>query len=260
MRRSAWIVLLAAVAVVPAAAQKPARKLIDLTHAFSSESIYWPTADGFRLKTDAEGVNEKGYYYSAYSFSAAEHGGTHMDAPVHFARGMPSIDRIPLERLWGPGVLVDVQQQAAADRDYQVTEGDLTAWETRNGRIPDGCMLMIRTGWGSFYPDKEKYLGTAQRGEAAVANLHFPGLHPKAAEWIVRNRAISAIAIDTASIDYGQSQLFETHRVLYEKGIFAIENVAHMDRLPVKGFEVIALPMKIEGGSGAPVRIIAVLP
>jgi kynurenine formamidase len=242
-----------------APAQNTGRKLIDLTHSFSAESIYWPTAEDFRLKTDSEGINEKGYYYSAYSFAAAEHGGTHMDAPVHFAKGMPTIDQIPLNRLMAPGVLVDVREQAAGNADYQVAEKDLTAWEGRNGRIPDGCILLLRTGWGRFYPDKKKYLGTDRKGTAAVAELHFPGLSPAAAAWIVANRGVSAIGIDTASIDYGQSQMFETHRTLYKEGIFAIENIARMEVLPARGFEIIALPMKIQGGSGAPVRIVAVL-
>ena len=238
-------------------AQKPARRLIDLTYSFSSQTIYWPTAEGFRLRTDAEGMTGKGYWYSAYSYAASEHGGTHLDAPVHFAKGMPTVDKIPLERLVAPGVLVDVQKQAAANRDYQITAQDLIDWEKQHGRIPDGCILLFRTGWGKFYPDKLKYLGTDQKGQVAVAALHFPGVSPAAARWIVANRRISGIGIDTASIDYGQSQLFETHQILYKEGLIAIENVARLEELPARGFEIVALPMKIEGGSGAPVRILA---
>jgi kynurenine formamidase len=259
MNRTLWLTLLLMLAPGISTAQRPAGKLIDLTYSFSSQTIYWPTAEGFQLKTDSEGMTEKGYYYSAYSFSAAEHGGTHMDAPVHFAKGMPSIDQIPLDRMIGAGVLVDVEKQTAGKPDYQITENDLMAWEKANGRIPDHCILLLRTGWGKFYPDKKTYLGTDKRGAEAVAELHFPGLAPSAARWIVGNRKISAVAIDTASIDFGQSKLFETHQALYKEGIFAIENVAHMEELPAHGFDIIALPMKIQGGSGAPVRIIAVV-
>lgn len=259
MRRSLLLSLALMTLAATTAAQKPGRKLIDLTYPFSSQTVYWPTAEGFQLKADSEGMTEKGYYYSAYSFSAAEHGGTHMDAPVHFAKEMPSIDQVPLERLIAPGVLVDVQRQVAGNRDYQVTVQDLAGWEKQNGRIPEGCILLLRTGWGRFYPDKKKYLGTDKKGQAAIAELHFPGLDPSAAKWIVSNRRVSAVGIDTASIDYGQSQRFETHQILYREGFIAIENVARMEDLPVKGFEIIALPMKIQGGSGAPVRIIAVL-
>lgn len=259
MHKTIWLMWVLAIAPGASDAQRLGGKLIDLTYSYSSQTIYWPTADGFQLKTDSEGMTEKGYYYSAYSFSAAEHGGTHMDAPVHFAKGMPSIDKIPLDRMVGAGVLVDVAKQAAGNPDYQITENDLMAWEKVNGRIPDRCILLLRTGWGKFYPDKKTYLGTDKRGPDAVAELHFPGLAPSAARWIVANRKISAVAIDTASIDFGRSKLFETHQTLYKEGIFAIENVAHMEVLPARGFEIIALPMKIQGGSGAPVRIIAVL-
>jgi len=171
---------------------------------------------------------------------------------------MPTVDKIPLERLVAPGVLVDVQKAVAGNRDYQIRAQDLVDWEAQHGRIPDGCILMFRTGWGKFYPDSMKYLGTDKKGPAAVADLHFPGVSPSAARWIVANRKISGIGIDTASIDYGQSQLFETHQILYKEGLIAIENVARLEELPARGFEIIALPMKIEGGSGAPVRIIAV--
>jgi len=259
MRKYYLIILAVAAAAGTAAPQQRDRRLIDLTYSFSSQTIYWPTAEGFKLAVDAEGMTEKGYYYSAYSFSAAEHGGTHMDAPVHFARGMATIDQIPLTRVVAPGILVDVQKQAAADRDYQVTAQDLMEWEKSNGRIPDGCILLLRTGWGKFYPDKIKYLGTDKKGPEGVSQLHFPGLDPAAAGWLAANRKISAIGIDTASIDYGQSKLFESHQALYKEGLFAIENVANLHELPAKGFEIIALPMKIQGGSGAPVRIIAVM-
>ncbi len=235
------------------------RKLVDLTYSFSSDSVYWPNAQGFQLRKDADGITEKGYYYAANSYSAGEHGGTHLDAPAHFAKGMPGVDRIPLERLWAPAVVVDVQDRAAKDRDYLVTEMDLLQWEKGNGRIPEGSILLIRTGWGKFYPRRAQYLGTERRGEQAVSELHFPGVSPGAAEWIVKNRKISILGIDTGSIDRGQSQLFEVHQILFKAGICALENVANMDQLPARGFEIIALPMKIQGGTGAPVRIVAIL-
>lgn len=244
---------------VAATATAQGRKLIDLTYSFSSESIYWPNADGFVLKQDAHGITNKGYFYAANSYAAGEHGGTHFDAPLHFAQGMPGVDQIPLERLFAPAVVIDVQDRAAKDRDYLVKVSDLQQWEKTNGRIPDGCILLIRTGWGKFYPKRAQYLGTDRRGEQAVAELHFPGVDPAAAGWIVKNRKISILGIDTASIDRGQSQLFEVHQILFKAGICALENVANMDQLPAKGSEIIALPMKIQGGTGAPVRIVAIL-
>ena len=233
--------------------------VIDLSYSFDSESVYWPTAEPFHLEKDFEGITEKGFYYSAYKYSAAEHGGTHLDAPVHFSRGRHTVDQIPLEQLMGSGIVVDVTKHCENNSDYQVTTKDFLAWEKKHGRIPTGTMLLLRTGFGKFYPDRKKYLGTEERGDRAVAKLHFPGLHPEAARWLTGNRSIKAIGLDTASIDYGQSTLFESHRILFDKNIPAFENVANLDRLPPKGFSVIALPMKIKGGSGGPLRIVAIL-
>jgi len=237
----------------------PRGAIIDLSYPFDSKTVYWPTAGSFQLEKDFEGETDQGFYYSAYKYSAAEHGGTHLDAPVHFARGRNSVDEIPLSQLMGAGFVVDITSQTSQNNDYQVTTADLRNWERRNGRIPSGAILLLRTGWGRHYPDPKKYLGTAERGPAAVAKLHFPGLHPDAARWLVANRQINAVGLDTPSIDYGQSKLFESHRILFERNIPAFENVANLDKLPVKGFTVIALPMKIKGGSGGPLRIIAIL-
>ncbi|MGH7884145.1 MAG: cyclase family protein [Thermodesulfobacteriota bacterium] len=235
-------------------------KWIDLTHDFSDETIYWPTAEGFKLKTDYEGVTEKGYFYSAYSYCSAEHGGTHIDAPIHFYEGRNTLDQIPVSQLIGDAIVIDVSETALADPDYQVGVTDFENWEAANGKIPDASIVLLRTGYGKFWPDRVKYMGTDERGSDAVKKLHFPGLDPDAARWIVANRKINAIGLDTPSIDYGQSQLFESHRVLFKHNIPAFENVANLDKLPGKGAFVIALPMKIKGGSGGPLRIIAYLP
>jgi kynurenine formamidase len=243
-----------------AAAPALAGEVVDLTHPFDADTIYWPTEEGFVLERGPAGVTEAGFYYEAHRFQAAEHGGTHLDAPIHFAAGKWTADQIPVERLIGPGAVVDVTAQCAADRDYQVTAADLQAWEAAHGRLPDGAIVLLRTGFSAFWPDRERYMGTALRGPEGVAALHFPGLHPDAARWLVAERAISAIGLDTPSIDFGQSKLFESHQVLFAANVPALENVAHLDRLPAAGFTVAALPMKIAGGSGGPLRIVAVLP
>jgi kynurenine formamidase len=257
------LLVLVLILVVPVLAQKsgafPSGRIVDLTYAFDANSVYWPTAEQFKLETDFEGVTDKGYFYSAYRYSAAEHGGTHLDSPVHFAKGHLTVDELPLEQLMGAAIVIDVTAQCATNPDYLVSVADFENWEKRNGKIPAGTIVLLRTGFGKFYPDRKKYLGTEERGAAAVAKLHFPGLDPAAARWITTNRSIKAIGLDTASIDYGQSTLFESHRTLFEKNIPAFENVANLDQLPVKGFSVIALPMKIKGGSGGPLRIIAIL-
>ena len=256
-------VLLFSVLLIPLAQQRaavvPAGTIVDLSYSFDAESVYWPTAETFKLEKDFEGVTDKGYYYSAYRYAAAEHGGTHIDAPVHFAKGRNSVDQIPLDQLIGQGVLIDVTSQCASNPDYLIAIDDFQKWEKQNGRIPNGAIVLLRTGFGKYYPDRKKYLGTDERGAAAVAKLHFPGLDPNAARWLTENRSIKAIGLDTASIDYGQSTLFESHRTLFAHDIPAFENVANLDKLPAKGFQVIALPMKIKGGSGGPLRIVAIV-
>jgi kynurenine formamidase len=233
--------------------------IIDLTYAYDSDTVYWPTASGFEMDSDFKGMTEGGYYYEANTFRTAEHGGTHLDAPIHFAEGGQHADEIPLERLIGPAVVIDVSDQAAADRDYQVSVEDFKAWEALHEKLPDGIIVLLRTGFGKFWPDRVTYMGTDARGEDAVPLLHFPGLHPDAARWLVEHRSINAIGLDTPSIDYGQSADFQSHRVLFAKNIPAFENVAQLERLPATGFHIIALPMKIKGGSGGPLRIVAVV-
>lgn len=237
----------------------PSGSVIDLSYAYDAETIFWPTAEGFRLEKDFEGMTEKGYYYAANKFFTAEHGGTHLDAPVHFAEGRHTVDQIPLEQLMGDALVVDVSGQCEANPDYQVTIDDLLQWEKAQGEIPKGAILLLRTGYGKYWPERRKYMGTDERGAEAVPKLHFPGLHPDAARWLTVNRSIKAIGLDTPSIDYGQSTLFESHRALFDKNVPAFENLANLDKLPVKNFTLIALPMKIKGGSGGPLRVIAII-
>jgi kynurenine formamidase len=232
---------------------------VDLTYEFSEKTLYWPTATGFKLDTAFHGVTPAGFYYEAYNYCAAEHGGTHLDAPVHFAKGKWTAAEIPLDRLTGEAAVIDVSAKALKDPDYQISIADVAEWEKTNGKIPDDIMVLFHTGYGSFYPDAKKYLGTEERGVNAVAKLHFPGIHPDLATWFVKNRKIKAVGLDVASVDYGQSKDFKTHQILYEQNIPGFENVANLDKLPAKEIYIIALPMKIKGGSGGPLRIVAIV-
>jgi kynurenine formamidase len=232
---------------------------IDLTHAFSQASIYWPTdTRGFEHEELAYGVTDGGWFYSSYRFSGAEHGGTHLDAPSHFAEGRLTSDEIPLSNLIAPAAVVDVSDRA--DADFLVSVDDLTAWEAEHDRIADGSILLVRTGWDSRYRDRAAYLGTALTGPEAVPELHFPGLAPEAAQWLVENRAIVAFGLDTASVDYGQSTDFRAHVILSRENIPGFENLANLGELPPTGSYVVALPMKIEKGSGGPLRIVGFVP
>ena len=233
---------------------------IDLTHSFSDETLYWPTSSTFKKDTVFVGITEGGFYYESFDICTAEHGGTHLDAPIHFYEGRKTVDQIGLNRLTGRAVVIDVTSQAATDRDYQITVEDIIIWESEYGRIPEHSILLFYTGMGDYWPDPLQYLGTEKRGTEGAAELSFPGIHPDTARWLVDNRKIIATGLDTPSLDYGKSNLFETHVILFEQNIPGFENVANLHLLPPTGAFVIALPMKIKNGSGAPLRIVAHVP
>lgn len=255
-----FIIILLTTAVTSVSAQtKTQKKWVDLTHEFSAETVFWPTAESFRLDTVFAGITDKGYYYSAYQFSLAEHGGTHFDAPVHFYEKGQSVEQIPIDRLTGDAIVIDVSEKALRNPDYLISIEDFEKWEEINGKIPEGVFLLVYTGYSKYYPDREKYMGSSERGAAAVTRLHFPGLDPKAASWLAEVKKINAFGLDTPSIDYGQSVYFETHQNLFKNGVIAFENLANLDQLPATGATVFAFPMKIKGGSGAPLRIVALV-
>ena len=265
--RKALVVTLLAAGAAPAAAQQaPAPPLdvrgyrvVDLTHAFNERTPYWPTSPtGFRLERLAAGPTPGGWYYAANAFSAPEHGGTHLDAPVHFAAGRATADRVPLERLVAPAAVLDVTGRAAADPDYQLTRADVLAFEARHGRIRPGTIVLLRTGWSRRWPDRRAYLGDDTPGDAS--RLHFPSFGEAAARLLVGERRVAALGVDAASIDHGQSKDFRVHRVAGAADVPGLENLTGLEALPPTGALVVALPMKIEGGSGGPLRAIALVP
>jgi len=236
-----------------------AARLVDLTHDFSSETLYWPTAPSrFEHKPLDLGEVEGGWFYSAFTFGGPEHGGTHLDAPYHFARQGQDAAEVPLRRLIAPAVVIDVTAQAAADADYSLTRADLRADEKANGRIPEGAIVLLYTGWSKKWPDSGEYFGTETPDSAD--NLHFPSFGPEAVRWLVEDRGVAAIGVDTASTDIGVSKEFPVHRYTAARNIPGFENLAGLDRLPARGAMLIALPMKIRDGSGGPLRAVAILP
>ena len=231
---------------------------IDLTYPYDSTTLYWPNnLKGFQLESDAAGITELGYYYSSNSLSTPEHGGTHLDAPIHFSASGKSLDQLGLDQLTGKGVLIDVSELALVDRDYLIDSTAILDWESEHGVIPEGTIVLFRTGYGAFYPDREKYFGTARTGLEAIPELHFPGIHPEGARFLAEKRKVKAVGLDTPSLDYGQSKDFAAHQVLMGYNIPGFENVANLDQLIEKEFYVVALPMMIKNGSGGPLRIIA---
>jgi kynurenine formamidase len=231
-------------------------RVIDLTHPYDERTLYWPTEKTtFKLEQRAFGKTPAGFFYAAFAFCVPEHGGTHLDAPLHFAEGRQSADQIPLERLIGPAAVIDVTAQAARDRNYRVTRADVEADERAHGRIARGTIVLLRTGWSRHWPDRRAYLGDDTPGDAS--KLQFPGYGEDAARLLVEEREAGVLGIDTASIDFGPSADFMVHRVAAARNVPGLENLTGLDRLPARGATVVALPMKIAGGSGGPVRVVA---
>ena len=243
---------------MPALAGIDETKLVDLTYPLDEQTVFWPTNKPFTWEKAAWGRTPKGYWYASADFSMSEHGGTHIDAPIHFAEGLLAVDEIPLQKLIAPAVVIDVRQSVAENRDYRLSRKDLERWESRYGQIQQGAVVLMLTGWGAGWPDKSRYLGSATPSDPKT--LHFPGFSKEAAEFLVKERHIDGIGIDTPSIDYGPSQDFIVHQVINGANLYGLENVADLDKLPPKGAILLALPIKIKGGTGGPVRIIAVLP
>ena len=254
------LILLFAAAALVFAQRGPVfkpEKLVDLTHVFDENTIYWPTSPPFSWKKEAWGKSPGGNWYASASFCTGEHVGTHIDSPIHFAEGKMTTADIPVSRLAGAAAVIDITSSCAANPDYTMTAADIAAWEKRNGPLRAGDIVLVRTGWGRKWPDKKGYLGTDKPGDEA--GLRFPGIAAQAAHILVQ-RQVAGVGIDTPGLDSGQSQEPITHRLLNGSNIYGMENVANLHLLPETGATVIALPVKVKNGTGGPVRIIAVLP
>jgi kynurenine formamidase len=254
--------LLSAIFTASASAQSidlSGSKILDLSHSFGPETIHWPTdPSGFELKPIHKGVTDKGFFYYSNAFCAPEHSGTHLDAPMHFADGHWTNSEIPLERLVGAAIVIDIAAKSSKMPDYRLSPEDVRHWEEIHGRIPDGAIVLLRTGWSARWPNRKDYMGDDTPGDAT--HLHFPSYGAEAAAYLVSTRHIRMLGVDTASVDYGPSQDFPVHRILGAANVMGLENLAHLDQLPATGATLVALPMKIAKGSGAPARVIAFVP
>ena len=255
-------VLLASMASLPSTVRQAPdlsrHRIVDLTHALGNRTVFWPTSPTrFELKELAHGMMPGGYFYSAYSFCTPEHGGTHLDAPVHFSENGRSTEQVPLEQLIAPAVVLDITAKASTDRDYRLTRDDVVGFEKVNGTIQEGEIVLLRTGWSRHWPDAKAYMGDDTPGDAS--KLSFPSYGEDAARLLVEERRVAALGIDTASIDYGRSQDFVVHRIAAARNVPGLENLTNLDRLPARGAIAIALPIKLEGGSGGPVRVVALV-
>ncbi len=258
-----WAILvLIVLSVIPAlCSAQAAGNILDMTYPYDSQTIYWPNASPFKLVPEFNGVTERGFWYSANFYSASEHGGTHADAPGHFAKGGRTVESVPLAEWIGPAVKIDATAQCSRNRDYLLSVDDIKAWEKNYGPVPDGAWVIMYTGIGTrHYPNPKEVLGTDKKGLAAIPELSFPAFSPEAATFLTRERNIRGIAIDTPSIDYGKSQDFPVHRIICGADRLALENIANLDKLPAKGTILYVIPMAIKGGSGAPARVFAIIP
>ena len=234
-------------------------QLVDLSHGYGESTLYWPTElSAFDKEEQAFGMTEGGWFFSSYTVCTPEHGGTHLDAPIHFAEDGASTEQIPLENLLAPAVVIDVSEQAARDRNYRLTANDVHKFEQQHGKIAIGTIVLMRTDWSAHWPDALAYLGDDTPGDET--NLQFPGFGAEATRILTEQRKVALLGIDTASVDYGKSQDYIVHRIGAAQGVPNLENLTNLNQLPATGAIIIALPMKIEGGSGGPARVVALIP
>ena len=262
--KTAFLFFFAALLLVLTACDQPAEnpfedfEVIDLTHVYDDETLYWPTSpSAFEHEELAYGMTDAGYFYASYWLGTPEHGGTHIDAPIHFYEDRRTVDQIPAADLMLPVFVIDVSEYAAADPDYVLSLEDIHDFEAEYGEIPSGGAVLMRAGWSQYWPDALSYLGDDTPGDAS--NLHFPGFGPKAMRFLIEERGVKLIGVDTASIDHGPSKDFPVHQITGEHNVPGLENLANLDALPPAGAFIIALPMNIGGGSGAPTRVVGMV-
>ena len=227
-------------------------RVLDLSYAINDKLVPWPGDEKFFEATVNASVEKNGYF--TRSFWMLEHYGTHVDAPAHFPPGKTTVDQIPAKQLFGPAVVIDVRAESGKDADYQLGASRVEEWEERHGRIPEGAIVLLRTGWASRWPDARKY-----RNQDAKGKMHFPGFSPGAAKLLIQ-RKVSGLGCDTLSIDHGASSDYPVHHLALGAGLYQLENLADLSELPERGAFLIVAPIKLEGGSGGPVRVFALLP
>jgi len=227
-------------------------RVLDLSYAINDKLVPWPGDEKF-FEAKVNATIEKNGYFTR-SFWMLEHYGTHLDAPAHFPPGKTTVDQIPVKQLFGPAVVIDVRVESNKDADYQLPATRIEDWEKKHGRIPEGAIVLLRTGWASRWPDVERY-----RNQDAKGKMHFPGFSVEAAKLLI-SRRVSGLGCDTLSIDYGASADFAVHHLALGAGLYHLENLADMSEVPEASAVLIVAPIKLEGGSGGAVRVFALLP
>lgn len=226
-------------------------RVLDLSYAINDKLVPWPGDEKWFAAQVNASVEKNGYF--TRSFWMLEHYGTHLDAPAHFPPGKVTVEQIPVKQLFGPAVVLDVRAEGAQDADYQLPAARVAEWEKRHGQVPAGAIVLLRTGWASRWPDAHKY-----RNQDAQGRMHFPGFSVEAARLLIE-RKVSGLGCDTMSIDCGASADFAVHHLALGSGLYHLENLANLSALPETGAFLVVAPIKLEGGSGGPVRVFALL-
>src|SRR2546421_7262994 len=227
-------------------------RVLDLSYAINDKLVPWPGDEKF-FETRVNASIEKNGYFTR-SFWMLEHYGTHLDAPAHFPPGKTTVDQIPAKQLFGPAVVIDVRAESGKDADYQLGVARVEEWEKRHGRIPAQAIVLLRTGWASRWPDVRKYRNQDEKGK-----MHFPGFSAEAAKLLIE-RKVSGLGCDTLSVDHGASSDYSVHHLALGAGLYQLENLPGLSELPETVAFLIVAPIKLEGGSGGPVRVFALLP
>lgn len=229
------------------------REVVDLTHNLNDHSPNWEGTEQSPFQAKDLGSIEKDGYFSRV-FTTPEHYGTHLDAPAHFARGMWTVDQIPAERLVRPLVVLNVRSKASEHPDYEVSVQDISEWESQNGEIPSGAIVMAYTGWGNRWNSPKAFRNAGPDGV-----MHFPGFSLEAAKFLVKTRYSVGIGIDTMSMDPGASKTFPVHQFTAKESVYQLENVANLGLVPPVGATIVVAPIKLENGSGGPARLLVLM-
>ena len=233
----------AAGAVGDAIAQTPRLRrfqtVIDLTHVMSPE---FPTILGVPGIEMQKQFDFKKNGFNLYWWRIIEHAGTHMDAPIHFTESGATAEKLTAEALVVPLAVVNVAAQAAQNADYLLSRQDLVDWEERHGRLPDNCCVAMDSGWAQHVTNPAKFTGKDVAGA-----LHFPGIGPEAAEWLLTERRAAGLAVETMSLDHGPSKDFKTHYLWLSAGRWGIEGIANLGKVPAVGATLVAGLAKVRG-------------
>ncbi|WP_437675647.1 cyclase family protein [Sorangium sp. So ce131] len=226
-------------------------RVVDLSHPITPEMPLFPGSKPYATQTLGT-VEKDGYYINRFSMD--EHAGTHVDAPAHFKTGTATVEQIAPEHLVGAAAVVDVTAKVAASPDHQLTVEDLRGWEARHGALGPRHIVLVRTGWAARWGEPARY-----QNQDAKGVMHFPGVSVEASRYL-HERGVRGIGIDTLSTDPGPSQTFEQHKTFLGAGGYHIENLANLDQLPETGAVVMVAPLPLARGSGAPARVLALVP